>query len=69
MNKNQKRLIGIRNAKREGGFALLEYCAGEAVILVVIWGAMQALGDNISTLLGAVGSWATSRATEIQGVK
>lgn len=53
--------------KKESGFSLLEYCAGAAVIMVTIWAALNLMGQNVSGLLGAIGDWATSRATEISG--
>jgi Flp pilus assembly pilin Flp len=57
----RKRMSGER------GFSLLEYCAGAAVILVTIWGALSLMGDNIETLLNSIGNWATTRAGEING--
>lgn len=56
-----------RQARGERGFSLLEYCAGAAVILVTIWGALSLMGDNIETLLNSIGNWATTRAGEING--
>jgi len=61
MKNNSKR------SRREGGFSLLEYCAGAAVILVTIWGALTLMGNNIEGLLGAIGTWATQRQGEIAG--
>lgn len=55
--------------KGERGFSLLEYCAGAAVILVTIWGALTLMGDNIETLLNSIGNWATTRAGEINGTE
>ena len=55
------RLIG----KEERGYTLLEYCAGAAVIAGIIFVALQAMGTNLSSYLGAIGSWATRRASEI----
>lgn len=49
----------------EAGFTLLEYCAGAAVILVIIWAALSALGGNMTGLLESIGSWADRRAGEI----
>lgn len=56
-----------RGTRDERGFSLLEYCAGAAVILVTIWGALSLMGDNIETLLNSIGNWATTRAGEING--
>lgn len=65
---NKSRLFGLRSRKQDG-FTLLEYCAGAAVLLVVIWGALNLLGKNMETLLGSIGNWATSRASEIDSAK
>ena len=54
------------NSKKQKGFTILEYCAGAAIILGVVWGAMQGLGTSTSNLIGAIGSWADSRATSIR---
>jgi Flp pilus assembly pilin Flp len=50
---------------RERGYTLLEYCAGAAIIAGILWTALNALGGNLSDLLGAVGDWAQRRATGI----
>ena len=63
--RNGKLICRAYGRKKEGGFALLEYCAGAAVILVVLWAAVNTMGDNISTLLSSIGNWATQRAGEI----
>ncbi len=48
------------------GFALLEYCAGAAIIAGVIWVALANFGESLSGLLGKLSSWAQVRSTEIQ---
>ena len=58
----------LKNTKnRQAGYTLLEYCAGAALILVTIWGALNAMGQNISGMLASIGTWATERSAEIQG--
>lgn len=57
----------LMRSRKEKGFSLLEYCAGAAVILVTIWGALTIMGGNIDTLLRSIGTWATTRAGEIGG--
>ncbi len=49
----------------ECGFALLEYCAGAAVIAAVIWGAFYALGGDIKQFMTDIGTWAKNRGTEV----
>ena len=50
---------------REKGYALLEYCAGAAIIAGVLWGALSFLGTSLDGLLRGVGAWAQQRTTEI----
>ena len=54
----------VRN-NSEKGFTLLEYCAGAAVLLTIVWAALTALGGNMKTFLDSIGSWATRQATAI----
>ena len=65
MNNKLGKLISLRGGKSEKGYTLLEYCAGAAIIASVLWAALSALGGNVSQLLGAVGGWATARASEV----
>lgn len=58
-------LFSARYGKREQGFALLEYCAGAAIVAGIVWGAMQVLGTNLSNFLTALGAWAQDRAGDI----
>lgn len=62
MNK-KNRLIAIRRKKNESGYTLLEYCAGAAVIIGVLAVALNTLGAHLSSFLGAIGTWADSKAT------
>ncbi len=54
-----------RERKNQKGYTLLEYCAGAALIAGIIWVALNAMGQNITTLLNAIGQWAANRATGI----
>jgi len=47
--------------KMQRGYTLLEYCAGAALIAGIIWVALNAMGQNISALLNAIGQWAATR--------
>ena len=60
-----RRQFGLVRKNNEKGFTLLEYCAGAAVLLTIVWAALTALGTNMSTFLNAVGSWASSQAGKI----
>lgn len=47
---------------KQKGMTLLEYCAGAAVILGVVFVAFQTLGDSMQTFFDGVSSWMTSNA-------
>ena len=49
----------------ESGFALLEYAAGAAVIVGVLYVALNALGTSTSTYLGAIGEWLGRRTAAV----
>lgn len=54
-------------SRGQGGYTLLEYCAGSAIIAGILWGALGYLGNSLDGLLRGVGDWAQTRTTEIRG--
>jgi hypothetical protein len=48
--------------KAEKGYTLLEYCAGAAIIVTVLYTALNGLGDQLSSFLGNIGTWAVSHS-------
>ena len=60
----KSKLFGIKR-RDQRGITLLEYCAGAAILLGIIWGAMSLLGTNVSKLLASVAGWADREATTI----
>ncbi len=65
-----KKLIEIkRRGSDESGFTLLEYCAGAAVIIGVVWVALDTMGGNLGDFLKAVGDWADKRTEQINGAE
>ena len=65
MNNIIRKQFRLVRKNSERGFTLLEYCAGAAVLLTIVWAALTALGTNMSTFLNAVGSWATTQAVKV----
>lgn len=64
-----KNLIRVsRRNRNESGFALLEYAAGAAVVVGVMYVALNALGTSTSTYLGAVGNWLERRTTAVNAI-
>jgi Flp pilus assembly pilin Flp len=54
----------MRTSKNKGekGYTLLEYCAGAAIIVTVLYTALNGLGDQLSSFLGNIGTWAVSHS-------
>ena len=51
--------------RRQRGYALLEYCAGAAIIASVLWVSLNHLGESLSGILEGVATWAETRAADI----
>jgi len=62
--KNKQAIIRIN--RKQKGFTLFEYCAGAAVILGVVWGAMSVMGASMSDMIGSISEWTSSRAADIR---
>ena len=56
----------LKRAQSDRGFALLEYCAGAAIIAGVIWVALSNFGGSLSGMLNSLSSWAQARSGEIE---
>lgn len=44
--------------KNEKGYTLLEYCAGAAIVLGILYGTLQAVQGSLTMFLNKVGKWA-----------
>lgn len=55
------------NVESSRGFTLLEYTAGAAIILGIIWVALEAMGKNVADLITAISEWAVKRSECIRG--
>jgi len=49
----------------ERGFTLLEYCAGAAVIVVVLYTGMNTMGEGIRDFMNGIGTWAKARGAQV----
>jgi len=56
----------IANKKKQRGYALLEYCAGAAIIAGVLWGGLSLVGERVNSLLSTIADWAAAREQSIQ---
>ena len=64
--------FGLRRTgknQKERGFALLEYVAGAAVLLGIVYAAFSAMGGGFNTFFTSLGTWATGRATAVGAIK
>jgi hypothetical protein len=50
---------------QQGGYALLEYAAGAAVLLGFLYIGAKAMGGGINSLLTNVGTWAQARSADL----
>ena len=55
-----ERKMRTRKAELQKGYTLLEYCAGAAIIVTVLYTALNGLGEQLSTFLQGVGTWAVT---------
>ena len=51
--------------KKQKGFTLLEYTAGAAVIIGVVWLAVNTMGKSLSDVFESISVWANGRVTQI----
>jgi hypothetical protein len=67
MNK-KNRLFGLRGKKKQAGYTLLEYCAGAAVLLGLVIGAINLMGGSLQTLAQGISDWAQSASQNVQNL-
>ncbi len=60
-----RKKFGLKRKNSEKGFSLLEYCAGAAVMICIVYGAVYALGGNMRDLMNSIGSWVTKTSTYV----
>lgn len=66
MKKEAKRLIGFTRSNQKG-FTLLEYAAGAAVLIGVVYGAMGAFGGGLNDFYVGLGNWASGQVSNLPG--
>ncbi|MGI6680285.1 MAG: Flp family type IVb pilin [Bdellovibrionota bacterium] len=55
-------MLRKRNQK---GLTLLEYCAGAAVVAVIVFAVLQAMGGKLQTAATNIGDWAVDRSGDL----
>ncbi len=60
-----KKRIALRRNRRESGFTLLEYAAGAALLMGVLYVGLRAVGGSLEGLLTSIANFANRRATEL----
>ena len=51
--------------KKQSGFTLLEYTAGAAVIIGIVFLAVNTMGHSLADVFSAIAGWANGRVTQI----
>ncbi len=60
-----KKRIALRRNRRESGYTLLEYAAGAALLMGVLYVGLRAVGGSLEGLLTSIANFANRRATEL----
>jgi hypothetical protein len=55
-----------RKSNREHGYSMLEYAAGAAIILAILYGAMNLLEGGVTNLFSSISDWATSHGDHLR---
>lgn len=51
----------VKIGKKQKGYTLLEYAAGATVLLALLYGGLNAMGNGIQDLLTGIGTWAAQQ--------
>jgi len=58
-----------KKSYRERGYSMLEYAAGAAIILAILYGAMNLLEGGVTNLFSSISEWATSHGDHLRNQK
>jgi hypothetical protein len=61
---NSERLL-IKRKRKESGYTLLEYAAGAALLMGVLYVGLRALGGSLEGLLTSISAFADRRKAEL----
>ena len=64
-NVRKERWFGL--TRKEQGFTLLEYCAGAAVLISIVYGGLTIMGGNLKEFFVGVGTWVGTKTTSLNG--
>ena len=59
----------VRKRNQEQGLSLLEYAAGAAVIITIIYAAMTVFGTSLDNFYGDLGNWAERKGNDINNTQ
>jgi len=65
MSNTKQRLFGL--SRKEEGFTLLEYCAGAAVLIGIVYAGLSVMGTSLSDFFKGVGTWVGTKTTDLNG--
>lgn len=55
----------MKSKRTQRGITLLEYSAGAAIIIGLVWGSMNLMGTNLQHIFENIAGWAQHRADDI----
>ena len=53
--------------KKQKGYTLLEYAAGATVLMSLLYGGLNAMGNGIQDLMAGIGTWAAQQDASLPG--
>ena len=62
---NKKIKINKPNNYKQSGYTLLEYSAGAAIIMGILYFSLNALGTGVKDLMQGVGTWASDQKSNL----
>ncbi len=56
-----------KKKRSKAGYTLLEYSAGAAILMGILYTGLNAMGTGVKNLLNGVGTWATQQQSNLSG--
>lgn len=54
-----------RDRRNQKGYTLLEYAAGAAILMGILFTGLNAMGSGVQGLLSEIGTWAGQRKSDL----
>lgn len=56
-----------QDRRKQKGYTLLEYAAGAAILMGILFTGLNAMGTGVQGLLTEIGNWAGQRKSDLSG--